>query len=234
MSNLRSHVSETLLEDIKTSLVEADAQEAEGESTPDTTRATELQDVFAEELGQYALTSEDVADLRAELREEIIYERVNRRKLQKQAELLGIGGWLSFFIIINMYVSPALNLLIIVASWITFSTYLMVMESGDPLFMMIVLSTLITVATVVWGVVAAWRLNGLRPRSVQFVKIYIVAAGISGIVTQLLLSEPTSSNAARLLQPLLWSAIWFTYFSVSKRVKATYPDADEPLIAVVS
>lgn len=234
MSNLRVHVSETLLEDIKRSLVEADAQEAEGESTPDTTRASELQDVFAEELGQYALTSEDVADLRAELREEIIYQRVNRRKLQTQAELQGIGGWLSFFIIINMYVSPALNLLMIVASWITLASSLVVLESGDPLIMMFVLSSLIILAIVVWGVVAAWRLNGFKPRSVQFVKIYIVAAGIGGVINQLLLSESAGSNAAGLLQTVSWSVVWFAYFSVSKRVKATYPDADEPLSAVVS
>lgn len=146
------------------------------------------------------------------------------------AEYRGIGGWLSFFIIMNMYVGPALSVLVAVATLITYGTVFEETGPGFPPTTLLVLVSLIDVAAVVWGIIAAWRLNALMPHAVRFVKIWILANAAAGILAAIIMVVSGSPWNGGGTDGLLWAAVWYAYFTVSKRVKATYPDAGEPLI----
>lgn len=56
------------------------------------------------------------------------------------------------------------------------------------------------------------------------------AAAVLGAAAGILLTGVSITGLKGYLRVVLWALVWFAYFTVSKRVKATYPDAHEPLM----
>lgn len=139
---------------------------------------------------------------------------------------IGIGGWLWLFVIIHMYIAPLFALLLQLTWWVMPGLGMSIGTPGDAYFPA-VLRSVVFVGLVIYGFVAAWRLNGLRRGAVRFVKTYLIVAVVASVISAVFLMESRAYDAPPFTQDVLWSAIWFAYFSVSKRVKATYPEAGE-------
>lgn len=219
-------LSPGLLDDIKASLFDADEKEAEGEITADAIRAGELQELFATELGDVRITAGDVTAWRAAEMNPLRRERTDD---DSDAKYRGIGGWLSFFIIMTMYVVPALSLIILGIAVANYGPFLGAIPASNPHVLSLALQSILLLAALVWGIIAARRLQTMRPRCVQFTKLALLGGGVLSIIVAMIGATTVSFQIADVLRPIAGTVIWYSYFSVSKRVKATYPDADEPL-----
>jgi len=119
-------------------------------------------------------------------------------------KLKGIGGWLVFFIITIMIISPIYSLIIL------FSEPLV--SYFDYIEGLAVISTLILV-----GIFLIKK----KYYAVTFAKVVLFSMFLTAII-YLLLGDYT------LIQSIIYSIIWFSYLSSSKRVKNTYSKIKEP------
>lgn len=152
----------------------------------------------------------------------------------------GYGGWLSFFCALQLFAAPVFLLI-----GLTFLGSLMLSPSYKPegLVSILVLCALVETVVVIYGIYAALRLRGLHldavPTVKQFLIVALVLSAIELIVAifadTLIDGVPLWPNwdhpiRERILTPLAVSfgrtvlvvIIWFRYFTISKRVKATY------------
>ena len=143
---------------------------------------------------------------------------------RQSPQYLGIGGWLWFFIIIHMYIAPLLALLLQLTWWFMPGMGLSIGPSEDAFFLA-GLRSAIFIGLAIYGFVAAWRLNGMRRGAVRFVKLYLIVSVIPSLLSPTLLLGSATPDIPEIINGVLWSVIWLAYFSVSKRVKATYPES---------
>ena len=139
----------------------------------------------------------------------------------------GVRGWLRFIVVIWIYISPAANILLLLLPVDT------------------------TVGTLVWSLASMYltafqvragvALRGLETGAVRMAKMFLwqyVVIGLTlSLVVPVILRPGTWSLSSRALvssaETIMAFCIWYAYFSVSKRVKATYRDVqgrewDEP------
>jgi hypothetical protein len=142
--------------------------------------------------------------------------------------LYGVKGWLKFFVVVNLYVAPVIFVLRIVLSWVGFS---ILAENYPRIILVGVVETLVGGLFVVKFIQIARRLRDIRPGVVQEAKAWLKVilvwsivdapfAFISGMDADALLPGAIKG----IVTTAIAFAIWHTYFSVSKRVKATFPD----------
>ena len=142
--------------------------------------------------------------------------------------LYGVKGWLKFFVVVNLYVAPVIFVLRIVLSWVGFS---ILAENYPRIILVGVVETLVGGLFVVKFIQIARRLRDIRPGVVQEAKAWLKVilawsivdapfAFISGMDADALLPGAIKG----IVTAAITFAIWHTYFSVSKRVKATFPD----------
>jgi hypothetical protein len=143
----------------------------------------------------------------------------------------GYNGWLAFFGGVQLFVQPVLAIIFLIIGGAAISDA----SSRYPGFVVIYcLEAVGNLGVVGLGMHAALRLRGIRRGAVRMTRIYLFAAlgwSILAFVLPYLGDIPDSSREAMLLENLkgfvrtvIPFAIWFTYFGVSKRVKATYVD----------
>ena len=142
--------------------------------------------------------------------------------------LRGVRGWLKFFVIISRYVSPAIFILQYLLAWIGF------VELAKK-YPGIIVTGLIETAVggfFVWKwIQIAKALQAVRPGIIRKTKIWLKLslgwvilsaplAFLSGLDAQILLPSVIKG----VISGLIGFSLWYSYFSVSKRVKATYFD----------
>lgn len=151
-------------------------------------------------------------------------------------ELRGVGGWMYLFLFGFGFVSPVM--LVISMARGLYSDVAVERLLGDRWTIYQVANWLmIALALTIIGTVV-WRLFKFQnPQTVRLTIVSIPLIGfgmplldtlitsvIARIEPGLILSEYTPD----LIRSTVYSAIWCSYFSVSKRVKATYYAADRP------
>jgi len=143
----------------------------------------------------------------------------------------GYGGWLSFFGAVQLFVQPIIAVIMLgigVESVIKVS-------SKYPSFIAIYsMESLGSLAVVGLGMYAVIKLRGIRPGAVRTTKLYLLAAlawSILSFVLPYLGNIPESAREAMTIENIkgfvktvIPFSIWFVYFNVSKRVRATYVD----------
>jgi len=138
----------------------------------------------------------------------------------------GYGGWLAFFCIVQIFIVPVIAL---VYSALDGSALGSGSDSLD-LFLVIEILGLLGIAS--FGVYAGITLRRLRPGAVKIAKTYLVV-GLIWAAFKLFLAAAmlggSSGDAVAaeegkgLLQAIIGFAVWFSYFNVSQRIKATFP-----------
>lgn len=148
-------------------------------------------------------------------------------------DLVGVHGWLFFFVVLLMVLSP-LQMITQTAKNLSTATVAVPLIVDLPGWHAYEIATWVSVAAYCAGMIwAAWGLMKYRvPASVR-VTIYVVWAVpvLSAVVDAYLASTFLGADPSSILDPsvigktvgsLVWAAIWTVYFKLSRRVRNTY------------
>lgn len=146
-----------------------------------------------------------------------------------EGTLHGVGGWLAFFVFSLGIVNPA---------YTAFSAYTSYWQA-EPAFVqypslrtIVIVDLVVSALLMAFSVYAAVALLRLQQNAVRVAKVFLVILLIYSLLSPfavLLAGLPEAATdkviaaiAPTLLRPIIYFAIWFSYLSKSKRVKATY------------
>ena len=142
--------------------------------------------------------------------------------------LYGVRGWLKFFVINALYISPIIFVALRIRDYFFYYDL-----DYHQFFHPLVFYRFCIIGFFVcrWMIIAI-HLRNIRPRAVQEAKLWLkMSFGwiILDRLPDLVLGGGMSYDALGILivtmvVALIIVAIWFSYFKVSKRVKATYTD----------
>ena len=146
--------------------------------------------------------------------------------------LYGVKGWLKFIVIGNLYLAPIFIGLQYIFAWIGF---VHLAEDHPGIIVVGLLSTGVDGVLTYMGIQAARALRDIRARAVQGMKRLLrlrLGFGLLGAPLSVLGWSLSGLDPAAVIPDavkgvvlgVIGFAIGFSYFSVSKRVKATYPD----------
>jgi len=143
--------------------------------------------------------------------------------------LYGVKGWLKFFVVVNLYVAPVVFVLRYILAWVGFS----ILAEDYPLIIVVgFIETVIGAFIVYRAIQIARGLRDIIPGAVQktknFLKLVLAWTILSIFLSYLSgldADDLMPGNIRGLLSGIIGFAIWYSYFNVSKRVRATYPDA---------
>jgi hypothetical protein len=143
----------------------------------------------------------------------------------------GYGGWLAFFGAVQLFVQPIIAVIMLA---IGAETVIKVSSKYPGFIGIYSLETLGSIAVVGLGMYAVIKLRSIRPGAVRTTKLYLlVALGWSilsfvlpylGNIPETAREAMTIENIKGFVKTVIPFSIWFIYFNVSKRVKATYID----------
>lgn len=149
--------------------------------------------------------------------------------LQPDSPYCGYGGWLAFFGAVQLFVSPILAVVMLFVGAAAISD---AVSKYPGIMVVYVLETLGDVAIVGLGMYAAIQLRRIRPGAVRVTRLYLFAALMWSVLSFALpyigaipdsaRDAMTFENIKGFVRTLIPFIIWFSYFNVSKRVKATY------------
>jgi hypothetical protein len=159
---------------------------------------------------------------------------VKTEKQEEQKSLEGVKGWLLFFCISLVFITPYFTL---------YNKYY-IREKFSPLFDYYtlfrttwVIGTILSVALAVFSIYTGVGLWIKRKNAVNIVKKFLVFAAIYLIIESILpfvtalftvgfsstyTADTFSLMIAGIFRAILYFAIWYAYITNSKRVKATY------------
>ncbi len=138
----------------------------------------------------------------------------------------GYGGWLAFFCGVQIYLAPILTAFRVL---LTLGVVGMIADHYPGLALAAVIEGVVAVCFTVWGFRVAQALRVLRPEAVRDVKA-LLRGKLTWAFAALFLPALTEMpgevfvGAIRdLLVALVGFGIWYTYFCVSERVRASFP-----------
>jgi hypothetical protein len=140
----------------------------------------------------------------------------------------GVKGWLKMLIVVNLYIAPVIFVIRYIMGWIDVTG---VANRYPGLVLVLFLETLVG-GFFIWKFIQmAKDLRDIKPGVVQEVKKWL-KLNLGWIILDAPLSLISGIDAEYLLPSMIKGiilgivgfAIWYSYFNVSKRVKATYPD----------
>ncbi|HOJ05875.1 MAG TPA: hypothetical protein PK916_17905 [Bacteroidota bacterium] len=218
-------IPEPLLSQLKAWLWDSDRRAAEGSAVPADRRVAELHSAFGDVLGGVALDASMIEEWRREAAE----ERNKPVVEPERGSLQGVDGWLYAFIFLRLYVNPVLMglLLLLNSGWIL-DVFSIISQAQIELVATLGIA-LLSPVLIAWGAVAAYRLKVLKPRSVQFMKVFLLVEVATVVLMFVTISMVGDFDPMSIVSPIVGTSLTYAYFTVSRRVKATYPDATEPL-----
>jgi hypothetical protein len=143
----------------------------------------------------------------------------------------GYGGWLAFLGEVQIFVVPIIAL---IGLGVTVSEIRSVADRYPALIVLSVVEAIGDIGVVAVGVYAGLMLRRLRPGAVRIAKRYLlislawsllslVLPYMGGSLPPRVVDAMMQAEAQGAVRTLIAFAIWYSYFSVSKRVKATFP-----------
>jgi hypothetical protein len=148
-----------------------------------------------------------------------------------EESLTGVGGWLKLFVVVNLYITPVFFALQSLLALVGFAA----LADDYPSLMPIGLLEVGVGGFLVWKWIEIARsLRDVQPGAVREAKTWLgrtlairLAVVPLDFLTGLDAEDLMLGAVKSVVLGLLGFAIWYSYFSVSKRVKATYPDWSE-------
>jgi hypothetical protein len=148
-----------------------------------------------------------------------------------QGPYYGVHGWLKFLVVMNLYIVPVLFVLSYIG---TLGDYFTASPGDRANSWLVFIRGAGGLVFVIWGILVARQLRDIKPRAVRNCKTILIAGSVYLILVTLLAYKldpvyegvPFFAVVITVFFFLIPTFIWYTYFSVSKRVKATYPDWD--------
>jgi hypothetical protein len=140
----------------------------------------------------------------------------------------GVHGWLKFFVVVNMYIAPVLFGIQQIMGFIGFGIL-----AGDYPGIVVVglIEAAVGIFLLVKWIMIARCLRDIVPGVVQEAKKWLLISLAWNVLSTPLVfmsgmdAEDVMPGAIKqLFGGIIAFAIWYSYFNVSKRVKATYPD----------
>jgi hypothetical protein len=154
------------------------------------------------------------------------------KSVRVRSDLVGVRGWLHFFVLLTIYIWPIANVLWCIAIWIQRCIPLSPDYPGVILYYPICIAGTLYLALMSNEV--GHGLQNRAPRAVQAAKkwmLMVLAWPFAWLVLSPIcggaMSDIAQDAAYNIVRTLVWFAIWFTYFSFSQQVRATYPDSTD-------
>ncbi|MFA6233832.1 MAG: DUF2569 family protein [Bacteroidota bacterium] len=225
MLDLTKQFPPFVLEQFRDTLADYDEEAQQGKGFPDEELAAELTREFKAELGSSIIDTELLQYWREELRagirdEEEAKNSEEGEQSSDEPKYFGVKGWLRFFVSVLMIVQPIIVLLLLYVLWSSVLPNLEWMSQEDIAYLAIFsLGEFLLCGSGIW---VAFKLDRREPEAVRYTKIWLLAAGGLGVMTFVLGVSSDFVDIRSLIQTLIWVAIWYSYFSVSQRVRCTY------------
>ena len=153
-------------------------------------------------------------------------------QLAKHSPDYGYGGWLRFFCVVQIFIVPIRAVISLVT---TVQDILNVSNLYPGLLFITCVEMIGDSAVIVFGVYACLMVRRLRPGSVRMVKLFLLSVVVWSFLVLALpfmgggnLPSPViaawmAEAGKEAVRAVLVFAVWYTYFNISKRVKATFP-----------
>lgn len=151
-------------------------------------------------------------------------------------DLRGLGGWLTFFIIIMIAISPIFGVLSVITS--LYGDRTLAAAYGELWGTLQLFEWLHALVLILGCWFIAWRLINVHNRTtvaITLAGIWLIAVG--GLLTEFLgvamiTGIPFGDLLAagigpQMVRPIVFCALWTSYFMVSRRVRNTYLSGDE-------
>lgn len=148
--------------------------------------------------------------------------------------LRGVGGWLAFFVVIMAVIQP---LRIVVVALGTYNNPEPAAMFGDAWPFLRGFELALNALAIAGGWYIAWRLNKVHTWQsvrVTIAGIWILGVGVTAIdllavslIGGLPLGQLATAAGLELVRPIIFGAIWTTYFLRSRRVANTYASAPD-------
>jgi hypothetical protein len=142
--------------------------------------------------------------------------------------LYGVHGWLRLFVVANLYIAPVLFGIQQIMGFIGFG---MLAEDYPGIVVVGMIEAAVGIFLVVKWIMIARRLQAIAPGVVQEAKRWMLVSLAWNVLSTPLVfmsgidaDEVMPGVMRQLFGGIVAFAIWYSYFYVSKRVKATYPD----------
>lgn len=135
-----------------------------------------------------------------------------------QEKLKGIGGWLMFFIVILVFITPIYLLFDIVANPTFYSFSSGVYDLSSIIWVL---------ALAIWSVVVGISLWRRKENAVIWAKEFLIVSTVLGVFFiffsyGLYTSEEQGILFVELFRSIIFFAIWFSYLNASERVRNTF------------
>jgi len=146
----------------------------------------------------------------------------------------GIGGWLYILCFLLIFGSPLRNFFALYTEFAISHSYF---NEINGLKKLIYLESISIVILTIFGIWAGISLVLIKPYAVKITKIYLIFFLFHGIIQNIfpkitgldieLIKEMEYQMKVNTVSSILVFVIWYTYLSVSIRVKETYPKIKE-------
>lgn len=156
------------------------------------------------------------------------------KNLEIRKDYTKIGGWLYLLCFLMIFVSPIRSILLVYTEFTQTSPYFKSFKGLETYVHLECLSAVVMMIISIW---AGISLVLIKPYAVKFTKLYLFLVLINGVFFQNILPyfsglEEDFINGmeyqmkVNTTSSILIFGIWFTYLSVSERVKQTYQNTD--------
>jgi len=158
-------------------------------------------------------------------------QRETQEVIKEESKYYGVKGWLLFFCLSLIILSPILTSFILITSY---DEFLSLFYGYPALRVIAILYILINIGIIIFGIVAGVKLWTKRPNAVRITRAYLTAFLLFNIygellffIMELLAHSVSGSYLQGLIGSFIYFFIWNSYFNKSKRVNATFKTEKE-------